>query len=214
LGSRVRRGEIVAIVKHTDPVYQYAPLNVIASVAGVVNEVQVTAGSLVNKGDAIVTITDPDQLRITLEVAAVDLKMIRAGLIGDITISGFPTFKAEVQGVSPSVDPMLGTAACELKISSNDQKKIAPGMVGSVQFHVNQRIGYLLPDYAVVYRGDNTFVQVVEKGVTKRIAVQIGERRQGQVEIMTGLKDGDQVIDRASRFITEGEPVQVESAHE
>ena len=41
LGSRVRRGETVAIIKHTDPVYEFAPLAVVASVSGVVNEVHI-----------------------------------------------------------------------------------------------------------------------------------------------------------------------------
>src|ERR1044072_5685667 len=64
LGSKVLRGEVIAIVKHTDPVYQYAPLRVVAAIGGVVNEVHVTPGALVNKGDQVVTVTDPNQLRV------------------------------------------------------------------------------------------------------------------------------------------------------
>lgn len=215
LGSRVRRGETIAVVKHTDPVYQYAPLNVIASVSGVINEVNVTPGSLVNKGDAIASITDPDQLRIIVEVAAPDIRSIRAGLKGELTVSGVAkTISAEVQGLSPSVDPMLGTATCELKVSSADQKTIVPGMVGQMQFKVNQREGFLLPDYAIVYRGNSTFVRLVENGAVKKIAVAIGEKRQGQVEVLSGLKNGDEVINRSSRFVTDGDAVQVETAHE
>src|SRR5207253_1515153 len=88
LGSRVRRGETVAIIKHTDPVYEYAPMAVVASVSGVVNEVHVTNGSLVNTGDPIVTVTDPAQLRVVIEVAALDLGMVRSGLKGDLFIPG------------------------------------------------------------------------------------------------------------------------------
>ncbi len=214
LGSRVHRGEVVAVVKHTDPVYQYAPLNVIASVTGVVSVVHITPGSLVNKGDAIVTLTDPNQLRVMIEVPAADINSIHRGLIGDLSVASIPNLQAEVQGVSPAVDPMLGTASCEMKVSAKAQKKIMPGMVGSIEFQVNQHNGILLPDYAIVYRGENTFVRLVENGVAKRIPVKIGEKRHGQVEVLNGLKEGDQVIDRASRYVSDGEPVQVESAHE
>ncbi len=215
LGSRVRRGETIAIVKHTDPVFQYAPLNVIASVSGVINEVNVTPGSLVNKGDAVASITDPDQLRIIVEVAATDIRSIRSGLKGDLSVIGIEQpISAEVQGLSPSVDPMLGTATCELKVSSADQKKIVPGMVGHMQFKVNQRQGFILPDYAILYRGNATFVRLVENGVVKKVAISIGEKRQGQVEIVSGIKNGDEIIDRSSRFITDGDAVTVETAHD
>lgn len=215
LGSKVHRGDVIAIVKHTDPVYQYAPLNVVASVSGVVNEVNVTLGSLVHRGDPVVSLTDPDQLRVIVEVAGVDLRSIHSGLKGDLKVSGVPQLlSAEVQGLSPSVDPMLGTATCELKVSREDQKKIAPGMIGNVQFKVNQREGFLLPDFAVVYSGDSTFVRVVEDGKAKKVPVSIGEKRHGQIEILSGLKNGDEVIDRASRFLSDGDAVQVETAHD
>lgn len=215
LGSKVRRGEVIAVIKHMDPVYEYAPLNVIASVSGVINEVNVTLGSLVNRGDPIASITDPKQLRVIVEVAAVDLRSVQDGLKGSLKIPGIPdSITAEIQGISPSVDPMLGTATCELKVASADQKKILPGMVGSVQFKVNQRRGFLLPEYAVIYNGDETYIRLVENGKAKRVPVKIGEKRQGQVEILSGLKEGDQVIDRAARFLADGDAIQVETTHE
>jgi multidrug efflux pump subunit AcrA (membrane-fusion protein) len=213
LGSRVRRGETVAVIKHTDPVYEFAPMNVVASVSGVVNEVHITPGSLVQKGDSIVTVTDPAQLRVIIEVAALDLRAIHAGLKGELTIPGMnDALTAEVAGVSPSVDPMLGTAGCELHVSAADQNKIYSGMVGRVQFKVNQRQGYLIPDSALVYRGDSTFLRLVRAGKSVKIPVKLGERRQGQVEVLTGLTAGDVIINRASRFVADGAEVKVESA--
>jgi multidrug efflux pump subunit AcrA (membrane-fusion protein) len=215
LGSRVRRGETIAIIKHTDPVYEFAPLSVIASICGVVNEVHVTPGSLVNKGDPIVTVTDPSHLRVMIEVAAYDLSAIRQGLKGEMTFPGVgQPLNAEVKGISPSIDPMLGTASCELQVAPNAQKSIVAGMVGRVQFKVNQRQGFLLPDFAIVYRGDNTFVRTVKDGKATKVPVKLGERRQGQVEILSGISSGDEVIERASRFVADGAPVKVEAASE
>lgn len=213
LGSKVRRGETIAIIKHTDPVYVYAPHAVVAPVSGVVNEVLVTKGSLVNKGDAIVNITDPDHLRVMIEVAAPDLRSVRAGLKGELKVPGAGTpLTAEVKGVSPSIDPMLGTAPAELKVGSAEQKQIVAGMVGTVQFKVNQREGFLLPDYAIVYKGDEAFVRLVKDGKSNKVPVKLGEKRQGEVEVLTGLKSGDEIVSRASRFVPDGAAVQVESA--
>lgn len=213
LGSHVRRGETLAIIKHTDPVYEYAPMKVIASVSGVVSEVQVTVGSLVNSGDAIVTLTDPHQLRVVIEVAALDLAAVRAGLKGELIVPGLATpLVAEVQGVSPAIDPMLGTAGAELKVQN--AKQIVAGMVGRVQFKVNKRDGFLVPDFAIVYRGDDAFVRLVKDGKAVKVPVKLGERRQGQVEVLKGLSEGDVVVNRASRFVADGAAVQVETAHD
>lgn len=214
LGSRVRRGEKIAIIKHMDPVYEYAPLAVVAPVSGVVNDVLVTKGSLVNKGDAIVNITDPDHLRVMIDVAAHDLKTVKAGLKGEFTVpgGGAQSLVANVKGVSPSIDPMLGTAPCELRVNEKEQKQIIAGMVGTVQFKVNQRQGFMLPDHAIVYKGDEAFVRLVQEGKSNRVPVKLGEKRQGEVEILSGLKSGDEVVSRASRFVPDGASVQVETA--
>jgi len=212
LGSNVKRGETVAILRHTDPVYEYAPVAVLSSVSGVISDVAVTKGSLVNKGDAILTITDPTQLRIKIEVTAQDLNFVHRGLSGDLLLPGRATpVSIAVSGVSPAIDPMLGTATAELTVISK-KAAIASGMVGRVQFQVNRREGFLLPDYAVVYQGDKTFVRLVKDGKANKVPIQLGERHQGQVEVVTGLSANDVVIDRASRFVNDGAVVKVDSS--
>ena len=159
------------------------------------------------------TVTDPNQLRVVIEVAAADLHSVVPGLKGELTIPGLAApLIAQVRGVSPSIDPMLGTASCELQVL--DAKQIVSGMVGRVQFKVNERQGYMVPDYAIVYRGESTFVRLVKDGKANKFPVKLGERRQGQVEILNGLKPGDEIVDRASRFVTEGESVKIDSSHE
>lgn len=214
LGSKVRRGEAIAVLKHIDPVYQYAPMMVVAPVAGVVNQVLVTDGALVNKGDKLISITDPNQLRIMIEVAAQDVRSIHAGLKADFFIANRnEPLMAEVKGLSPSVDPMLGTATCELALSKTGEKNLlAPGMIGRMQFKVNQRQGILLMDFAVFYKGDDTFVRIIENGHAKSVPVKLGEKHQAKVEVLSGLKAGDEVIDRASGFVADGDQVKVEKA--
>lgn len=213
LGSQVHRGSVVAVLQHTDPVYEYAPLSIVASVAGVVSEVNITPGSLVQKGDSIVTVTDPKQLRVLIEVAASDLSSVRAGLKGEMQIPSLQKpVTVAVLGVSPSVDPMLGVAGCELKILDQAKMHLVSGMVGRVQFKVDQRQSFLLPDFALVYQGEKTFLRVVKDGKAHKVSVTIGERQAGQVEILSGLNDGDIVINRASRFVADGAEVKVESS--
>jgi multidrug efflux pump subunit AcrA (membrane-fusion protein) len=124
-------------------------------------------------------------------------------------------FEAQVSGLSPSVDPMLGTASGELSMSVVNEKLLTPGLVGRVLFKVNQREGILLPENAVVYKGDKTFVRVIAADTTAmRVPVRVGDKRQGLIEILSGIKAGDQVVDRASGFVADGDKVKVETTHD
>lgn len=206
LGTKVRRGQKLMVIRHTDPIYQYAPLTIVAPVAGVVSGVDISEGTLVSKGQKLASITDPSQVRVNVEIAAADLSAIHAGLTGELTISGRgEPVPVAVRGVSPFVDPGTGTATCEL-----EAKGLAPGLVGQAKFKVNRREGYSLPDHAIVHRGSDAFVRLVENGKAKYVKVAIGRKQRGMVEIATGLSDGAKIIERANGFVADGEQVQVQ----
>ncbi len=212
LGSRIRKGGRLATIKHTDPVYQFAPLIVTAPVDGYVSQVSVTEGSAVLKGALLAAITDPAQVRIIIEIAASDLTSFKKGMEGTFKISGgTEKIPVSVKGLSPLVDPATGTAECELKVAQSEVQKLPPGTVGQAYFEINRRQGFVFPDNAVVYKGSETFVRIVQDGKAVRVPVELGRRERGQVEILKGIKDGDQVIERSSQFIADGDKVQIES---
>jgi multidrug efflux pump subunit AcrA (membrane-fusion protein) len=72
LGTPVKRGQVVLVLKHTDPVYDYVPLKVRAPVAGVVAQVDVSEGSQITRGQKLATVTDPSQIRLVVEAPAAD----------------------------------------------------------------------------------------------------------------------------------------------
>jgi multidrug efflux pump subunit AcrA (membrane-fusion protein) len=212
LGSHVRKGGRVAVIKHTDPLYQYAPFVVTAPVDGYVSQVAVTEGTTVLKGAPLVSVTDPGQLRIIIEIAASDLASFKKGMEGTFQLSGSAEkIQVNIKGLSPFIDPTTGTAECDLTISQKEVSKLPPGSVGEAHFEINRRKGFVFPDNSIVYKGNDTFVRLVLNGVAKKIPVELGRRERGTVEILKGVKNGDQVIERASQFIADGDKVQVES---
>jgi multidrug efflux pump subunit AcrA (membrane-fusion protein) len=213
LGSRVRRGSKIAVVKHTDPIYQYAPMTLTSQVEGIVSQVAVTEGSTINKGALIASVTDPTKLKIIIEIAASDLASFKAGMQGNFEISGAQEkIPVKIKGFSPYIDPATGTADCDITLEQKDAIKIPPGSVGQVYFEINKREGFVFPENAVVYKGGETFVRTVESGVAKKIPVTLGRRERGKVEIIKGVKSGDQVIERASQFIGDGDKVTIDTS--
>jgi multidrug efflux pump subunit AcrA (membrane-fusion protein) len=210
IGSAVKKETVLALIKNTDPIYDYAPARVVSPVQGIVSSVEISQGSHVNRGQKLMRIMDPGQLIVSIEVPQKDLKFISAGLKGNFSQSGSQEEMAlVVVGVSPFVDPLTGTATAELKPESVSRAAVFLGGLGQVHFKVNPNQGFQLPETAIVYRGKKTFVRVVDKGVAKYVAVELGESRKGNVQVVKGLADGVQVILRSSRFLSEGDPVTV-----
>jgi multidrug efflux pump subunit AcrA (membrane-fusion protein) len=213
LGEKIRRGDALVTIRHTDPIYQYAPMIATSPVSGVVSQIRVTEGTRVPQGELLATVTDPAKIRIVIEVAALDLKSLSIGALGDFKISGrTEPLPVRIRGLSPSVDSATGTATAELEFTTPVTKDLAvtPGIVGQVNFKVNKRMGFLIPEHALTYKANETFVRVVQENKGKKVAVVIGQKQRGQVEILSGISEGDALIERASGFIADGEEVKVE----
>ncbi len=216
LGSAVRAGAALLVIKNTDPVYQYAPMRVTTPVAGVVSHVEVTEGSRVSRGDKLALVTDPDQVRVMIELTAEDLRLVRPGMQAELKVPGSSVAPVtlKVRGVSPFVDPSTGTAACELQLAAKGAQLPPPGVIARVSFKANLRQGISITDSALTYRGKDPFVRVVENGKAKLVPVMLGRKQAGYVEILKGLKAGDALVERTSKFVAEGEEVEVEKPKE
>ena len=211
LGTPVKKSDKLIVVQNTDPVYQYAPMQIENVVSGVVSQVFVTEGSRVAKGDKLMLVTDPAQLRVVVEVPAADLKSVRQGDHAQLTQGG-DVWDVKVKGMSPFVDPSTGTANCELEFVSGQKNKTRPpaGALAKVSFKADQRNGISIADTAVFYRGKDTFVRVVRDKHAFLQPIKVGKKQFGMVEIVSGLKANDQVVERTSSFISDGEEVKVE----
>jgi multidrug efflux pump subunit AcrA (membrane-fusion protein) len=211
LGKSVRRRERVLEITHTDPVYQYAPVMMTSPVSGVVSSVQVTEGTQVAKGQPLATITDPAQIRLIVEVPSPDLPYVHPGTLGEFRLDPQSApLAARITGVSPFVDPSTGTASCELELAGKDASQLRPGQVGQIAFKAGAHQGIQIPDYAIVYKGGKTFVRLLDGGKAKQVAVTLGHKQRGQVELLSGAAEKAVLIERASRFVADGEAVTVE----
>lgn len=213
LGQGVKEKQVLMIITHTDPVYTYAPVQVLSPIQGIVSSIDATPGSHVVKGQALASVINPSQIEIQMEIPAQDLSFIKKGMIGKFKVPGQEkALEVQVFGVSPLVKPGTGTATAQLRVTSFTGQSLSPGMQGQVLFQVNLHSGFLIPVTAIVYKSNKTFVKIVEHGKIKQVPVELGAKRRGYVEVRNGLDVGLQLVERASRSVAEGESVFIENA--
>lgn len=209
LGRTVRKGQKVLTLKNTDPIYDYAPQAVTSPVNGVVSGIEVNEGSRVLKGQKLATIIDPNDLKIVIEVSAFDILTLKPGMTGDLTGYGLEKpVPVKIVGVSPFVDPATGSATAELR--TVERQPLSPGLVGRVTFKAKEHLGIEIPEAAISYRGQESFIRLVEDGKAKFQKVELGQSRRGLVEVLKGVKGGETFILRANAFVSDGEAVTVQ----
>lgn len=212
LGQKVKKHQTLMTITHTDPVYRYAPMRVITPVQGIVSAIDVTEGTQVNRGQRLASVTDPSKVRLTVEVPSLDLPSLKVGQPGEFKVSGgTASLPVLLRGLSPFVDPATGTATAELEVAKPEQaSSLAPGQIGQVTFKANARQGLSIPDHAVFYHGNDTLVRVLDGNRSKTLKVSLGKRSRGYVEVLQGLAPGQTLIERTSRYVSDGEAVEAQ----
>lgn len=210
LGSIVKKGDVLAKIQQLDPVYQYSAAKIVSPVSGVVSEVNVNLGTQVTRGQKMAMVVDPSQLRVSVEIPGSDLTKIKKS--AKIEFLASQVEKNEellIEGVSPLISPVTGTATANF-FFKNKEVLLSAGSIGKVIVTIQGEAAIKIPEQALIYRGADPYVRVVENNVAKYRPVVLGTRLAGQVEIKKGLAVKDVFIARASQFVQDNKAVQVE----
>lgn len=217
LGSKVKKNDVVMIVQNTDPVFRYAPQKVRSPGDGYLTSVVSSLMSKVQRGQTLFTVSDPSNLLIEVEVPANDLSFLNIGAKGSYRPDPLSpeTIDVVIEGLSPVVDLKTGTASAELKpiakVKAEKVTSLRQGQLGQASFKINERQSILIPETAVTFKEDKPYVRVLDKGKVQRKLVELGQRRGDSFEVKSGLQAQEQFVVRTSRFVSDGEDVDVQA---
>lgn len=219
LGSQVKAGDKLFSVRNVDPVYQYRPVEILAPVSGVLSEVSVSEGTAVSKGSLLGVISDPSRLSFWIEVPAQDQLELKLGDRAELRFAGTDeAFSVQVYSVGSVIRMGTATMPIELRlgegVSANlgNLGQIVPGRIGKVSFQTRLRKGYSVPEEALFYKGKDPWVRLLENGRAKHQPVKLGNRQQGQIEVLEGLNEDVLLIKRSSRYVGDGDEVTVQDS--
>ena len=120
---------------------------------------------------------------------------------------------ASTLAVAPSLNPQNRRLLVKARVPNADLT-LRPGLFANVQASLGERPDVLtIPDSAVVYGSDGTFVWRIDDGqVASTANVEVGVRQDGVVEIRSGLKAGDVVVVAGTNKLAPGINVETVAA--
>ena len=120
-------------------------------------------------------------------------------------------FPGEVSAIDTQLDARTRSATVRA-IVPNPERRILPGMLMRVTVDRGEAAVLQVPEDALVQKGDRHEVIVVgEDGIAQQVDVEIGRRRVGRVEVLSGVAEGDRVVVEGLVRVRPGNPVEVVS---
>ncbi|MDE1996667.1 MAG: efflux RND transporter periplasmic adaptor subunit, partial [Rhizobiaceae bacterium] len=176
-------------------------------VAGTVAVRNARVGAIANgTGDPLFTIIRDGDLELVAEVSESDIMKIKPGQKAEISLSGSrEKLTGSVRLVSPVVDAVTRLGA--VHVSIDDDAKARAGMYGSTDIIIRETEGVALPLTAVNSDENGSSARKVENGVVKFVDVTTGIQDGAYVEIVSGLKDGDEVVAKAGAYVRDGDHI-------
>lgn len=169
--------------------------SVSAPYAGVISELPVSLGDLASPGRPLLTLFDPASLRISVPVP--ESLAAAPGPIR-VQVDGLPAFVVPQGQWLPATDPVSHTRTLRLTLPAEVAAALAPGRFARVWLP-GRAVGgaparLLVPQVAVLRRAELQAVYVITaEGRPVLRQVRLGEAHGDQVEVLTGLREGESV---------------------
>ena len=178
----------------------------VSPISGVVTKKDVVQGHKLSAGDMPYEITDLSEVWVLADVYEPDLARTRVGMPATFVAQAYPnrTFSGRVAFVDPVLDPKTRTAKVRLAFP-NPRDELKPEMFGDVVLRAKPREGLRIPGDAVIDTGTKKVVFLsLGDGKFEPRAVDLGATDGDHVELVSGLRAGDQVVVRAN-FLVDSE---------
>ena len=174
----------------------------------------ISPGALVEPGDVITPLDDISVMKLDFNVPSIHLATLRPGTPVEAVSPAFAgqSFRGSVSSIDSRVDPVTRSIVVRALIDNSDGL-LKPGLLMSGELLKNERNALMIPEEALIPRGEKNGVLLADETKSPAVAEQrpvvIGSRRVGEVEILEGLEPGDKVITHGTIKVRPGQEISI-----
>jgi len=185
--TKVKKGEIIA---------KLSTKTIVAPYGGVIGKRGISESSLGSENTIILTLDDSRKVLCDLKIPEVYAAILKRDLEVNAKFSPYKDkiYKGKIQSVASRVDAQTRSILARAKID-NENSEIIPGSLLEIEIFYNNKDALGVPDTSVMYEGSKKFVyKIIENNIINKTEVEIGIRKLGNVEILSGLNEGDRIV--------------------
>lgn len=193
---------------------------VTAPFTGVLGVRKADQGGYLQAGASVVTLQDLSVMLANFSVSQKDLARVAPGQAIRLTTDAYPgqVFPGMVTAIEPLVDAKSGMVAVQARVP-NPNATLLPGLFAKVEVVRPDRAPVVtVPQSAITYNlyGDSVFVVKPGEGDSREVArasVQVGDRRDGAIAIVSGVQPGDLIVTSGQVKLENGSKVKLADKH-
>ena len=182
-----------------------------------VGDIVTPLGAAANAKASVITIADMSSLEVEADVSESNLSQIRPGKPCEIQLDALPEqrFRGEIHMIVPTADRSKATVMVKVRFIDKD-KRILPEMSAKVAFLSRPATGEekrprtALNQAALVNRKERKIVFLVKGDKVVETPVSLGSPIGDMVEVLEGVKVGDQVVLNSSDRLENGSKIKIE----
>jgi membrane fusion protein (multidrug efflux system) len=185
--NKVNKGDVIA---------RLSTKTITAPFAGVIGKRGISGSSLGSENTIILTLDDSRKILCDLKIPEVYAAILKRDLKLNAKFSAYKnkTYKGKIESVASRVDAQTRSILARAKIN-NENAEIIPGSLLEIEILYNEKDALSVPDTSIMYEGSKKFIyKIIENNMIKKTEIKIGVRNKGNLEILSGLNEGDKII--------------------
>ncbi len=178
---------------------------------GVITEKRADPGTLATPGLPIFTIEGLGHYRLEASLNEGDLRFVRTGEVVAVVVDALETtkLKGRVAQIMPAADP--GSRSFLVKIELPADARLRTGQFGRAHFSRGQRSSLLIPQTAVVERGQLQGVYVLDQNKIASLRyVTLGKSAGAAVEVLAGLQEREDLVAKPGDLDLNGKRIEAQ----
>ena len=157
------------------------------------------------------TIMKTDKVYAKASITESEIAKLKIGKAATVSIASLDkTFNGKVDILNPSADELTRTFNVKVRLNNSDNQ-LLPGMISTIKIETGNVVDVIsIPSVAIVRNADNIlFVYVAENGKAIKKRVTVGDFKNNDIIITSGLKIGDKVLIEGQKNVKEGQAISL-----
>ncbi|WP_203142103.1 efflux RND transporter periplasmic adaptor subunit [Marinobacter mangrovi] len=181
-----------------------------APFAGVVGLRNISVGAYLEAGDSIATLDAVDPMELAFSIPERYLGQISLGQPLQSSTAAYQgkSFDGRLAELDSRLNP-LSRALPVKALISNPDGLLRPGLFMAVSLTLDTRRALVIPEQAIMTRGDTQYVFTAVDGTARRQILKLGTRSPGRVEVISGLAEDDAVVITGQDRLSSGDALDV-----
>ncbi|MFL5732193.1 MAG: HlyD family efflux transporter periplasmic adaptor subunit [Chloroflexia bacterium] len=178
---------------------QLADARLTSPIDGTVLSIDLDVGEIAGGQQPVAVVADTISLRIKADIDEIDVGRVRAGQPVTVTLDAYPGEKmgGSIEALAPGATLKQGSTVYQATIVFTPTEGVIPreGMAANVDVTAQRKDNaLLLPNRAFETVGRREYVTIAENGTTRKVEVETGLTNATDTEVVSGLKEGQQVV--------------------